>query len=102
MSKRIETFKEFEEHWGQLEQEFLNWIDQVIYKAGIDKKECADEIHQVKLWVGRLMENRVRKLIDKFFDEGISDETIQKAFDQSEESFKRPVNEFIARWLRNR
>ncbi|EOB3455094.1 hypothetical protein ACIJDO_000211 [Enterococcus hirae] len=73
MSKRIETFKEFEEHWGRLEQEFLNWIDQVIYKAGIDKKECADEIHQVKLWVGRLMENRVRKLIDKFFDEGIID-----------------------------
>ena len=56
MSKVFTSIQEMEDFWIQLEQEFFDRVDQAIYKADINKEKQSDEIHLVKLQVGRLME----------------------------------------------
>ncbi len=101
MSKLFTSIQEMEDFWIQLEQEFFNRVDKVIYKAGINREKQSDEIHLVKLQVGQLMEKRLSRLNDKFSEKEIDHQAVRREFDRAEMSFRRPVNEFITKWMNN-
>ncbi|HAQ5734357.1 hypothetical protein P8960_02070 [Enterococcus lactis] len=101
MSKLFTSIQEMEDFWIQLEQEFFNRVDQAIYKAGINKEKQSDEIHLVKLQVGQLMEKRLSRLNDKFSEKEMDHQAVRREFDRAEMSFRRPVNEFITKWMNN-
>ncbi|EGP5004185.1 hypothetical protein Q3F40_08635 [Enterococcus faecium] len=101
MSKVFTSIQEMEDFWIQLEQEFFDRVDQAIYKADINKEKQSDEIHLVKLQVGRLMEKRLSRLNDKFSEKEMDHQAVRREFDRAEMSFRRPVNEFITKWMNN-